>query len=132
MASAAKVEKEIKQIMSGRKIVILLALALLVVGVIFGGKPFFAFGVGGDLSDYRDAIRATDIYTVTKNHLLEDLEKIRLSLDEGNNFGFFQWLEIDDSMKGILKDGKIEANELDSLLAEIERMKKIQGIASQR
>ncbi len=117
-----------KQIMIGCGIAAFLAIAIFAVVAYFGATAFFAFGVGTDLSDYRDAVRGMDIDAVTRDRLLDDFESVRLSLDEGNNFGFFQWLEIDDSIQGILADGKIDADEHDSLQAEIARMKKIQGI----
>lgn len=118
-----------RQILIGCGIAALLAAAVLFAAAYSGSAAFFKYGVSSDLSEYRDSIRKMDIDAKVKEALLNDLEEVRFSLDEKNNFGFFQWLEIDDSIQGILADGMIETSEFASLLAEIARMKKIQGIA---
>ncbi len=117
-----------KQTLIGCGIAALTFLLLLVVGRSLGWRAFCTFGTGGDLSDYRDAIQRMDIGAGTKEELLRDIEAVRMSLDEENNFSFFQWVEIDDSIQGILADGKIDTSEHEWLRADILRMKRTQGI----
>jgi len=116
------------QILIGCGIATLVAVVVLFTAAYLGAAAFFRYGVGSDLSDYRDAIQRMNIDSEAKKRILSDLEKVRLSLDDRNRFGFFQWIEIDESVQGIIADGKIEGSEYDSLLSEISRMKKIQGI----
>jgi len=120
-----------RHILIGCGIAALLAVAVLFAAVYSGSAAFFKYGVSSDLSEYRDSVRKMEIDTKAKEALLNDFEEVRFSLDEKNNFGFFQWLEIDSSIQGILADGKIETDEFASLLAEIARMKRTQGIAMQ-
>jgi len=117
-----------KHTLIGCGIAALAFLLLLVVGGSLGWRAFCTFGIGSDLSDYRDAIQRMDIGPETKEQLLRDIEAVRMSLDETNNFSFFQWAEIDDSIQGILADGKIDTSEHRSLQADILRMKRTQGI----
>ena len=86
------------------------------------------FGIQSDLSDYRDAVHRMDIAPESKELLLRDIEAVRGSLDGKNNFTFFQWVEIDDSIQGILADGKIDTSEYSWLQNDILRMKRTQGI----
>jgi len=72
-----------------------------------------------------------DIEVQTKAQILGDLQQIRHSLDEKNYFGFFEWIEIDDSAQGIIADGKIDGGEYKALQADIERMKRIQRLSNQ-
>ena len=95
---------------------------------VLGGPGFFAFAVGSDLSEQRDAIQGVDIDAETKRRIVGDLEDVRRSLVEGNEFGLFEWIEIDESIRGVLADGRIDPGELDSLEGEIARMKSIQGV----
>lgn len=95
---------------------------------VLGGPGFFAFAVGSDLSEQREAIQGVDIDTETKRRILGDLEDVRRSLSEGNEFGLFEWIEIDESIRGVLADGRIDPGELDSLEGEIALMKSIQGV----
>ena len=117
-----------KQVMLGCGIAALVALVVFSVTAYFGAGAFFRFGVGTDLSDHRDAIRQIDMDVEARTQLLGDLEDIRLSLDEQNNFGFFQWLEIDDSIQGIIADRRLDDDEYSVLQADIERMKRTQGL----
>ena len=95
---------------------------------VLGGPGFLAFAVGSDLSEQRDAIQGVDIDAETKRRIVGDLEDVRRSLVEGNEFGLFEWIEIDESIRGVLADGRIDPGELDSLEGEIARMKSIQGV----
>ena len=95
---------------------------------VLGGPGFFAFAVNSDLSEQREAIQGVDIDTETKRRILGDLEDVRRSLSEGNEFGLFEWIEIDESIRGVLADGRIDPGELDSLEGEIALMKSIQGV----
>ena len=56
-----------------------------------------------------------DIDAETKRRILGDLEDVRRSLSEGNEFGLFEWVEIDESIRGVLADGRIDPAEVDSL-----------------
>ena len=120
--------------MKYKQILIGCGIAALVVGVALSvaaysmATAFVRYGIGTDLSDYRDAIVKMDIDSGTKKHILRDLEDVRLSLDQKNNFRFLQWLEIDESIQGVIADGKIVADEYDPLQSDIARMKQIQGL----
>ena len=117
-----------KRALIGCGIAALTFLLILAVGGFLGWRAFCTFGIGSDLSDYRDAIQRMDIGAETKGQLLRDIEAVRMSLDEQNNFSFFQWVEIDDSIQGILADGKIDTSEHKWLRADILRMKRTQEI----
>jgi len=119
-----------KQILIGCGIAALVIGMVLCVAGYFMTKAFIRYAIGTDLSDYRDGIVKMDIDPATKKHIVRDLEDVRLSLDRKNNFGFLQWVEIDDSIQGIIADGKIVTDEYDPLQADISRMKKIQGLRS--
>ena len=106
----------------------LVGVVLVTAVAVLGGPGFFAFAVGSDLSEQREAIRGVDIDAETKRRILGDLEDVRRSLGEGNEFGLFEWIEIDESIRGVLADGRIEPDELDSVEGEIARMKSIQGV----
>jgi uncharacterized membrane protein YhaH (DUF805 family) len=113
-------------------LVVLSAVAYFGGGVLFkavGGEEFKAV-IGDDLSDYRDAIQQMNIDAEIKTQFLKDLEDIRISLDEKSNFGFWQWAEISVSIEDLITDGKLDGSEYVSLQAEIERMKKAQGLRS--
>jgi hypothetical protein len=116
------------QVMRGWGIAAIVAVVVLSVVVYFGGGALFKAVIGADLSDYRDAIQQMNIDAEIKTQFLKDLEDIRISLDEKNNFGFWQWSEIDDSIIGLISDGKLEGSEYGSLQADIERMKRAQGL----
>lgn len=120
-----------EKIALGCGIAALVAIVLCALVAYFGGRAFFTFGVGSDLSDYRDAIEATQLDETTKKRLLDDLEEIRISLDDGNHFGFFQWIEMDNSIQGLIVDHKVNTRELEALRTEIARMRKIQGLKDQ-
>ncbi|HKZ17153.1 MAG TPA: hypothetical protein VJ161_06790 [Geobacteraceae bacterium] len=119
-----------KKILIGCGIAALFVVVVLSVAAYSMTTAFVKFGIGTDLSDYRDAILKMDIDSRTRKYIVRDLEAVRLSLDRKNNFGFLQWLEIDDSIQGIIADGKIVTDEYDPLQADIARMKKIQGLRS--
>ena len=131
-----------REIMIGCGFGAFVTLILSTVVVYFWGAAIFKFGIGSDLSDYRYTLQRMDFdlsdyrYTLRGmsidakigDQLIDDFEDVRLSLDKGNNFDIFQWFETDDSIQGILADGKIDAGEYDSLRTDIALMKKIQGI----
>ena len=117
-----------REIMIGCGYGAFVTLILLTVVVYFGGATIFKFGIGSDLSDYRYTLQRMDIDAKIGDQLIDDFEDVRLSLDKGNSFDIFQWFEIDDSIQGILADGKIDAGEYDSLRTDIALMKKIQGV----
>jgi len=96
------------------------------------GSAFLKFGIGTDLSDYRDAVQEMEIEAQQKDALLDDFERLRLSVAQRNQIGFFEWVEIDDSIRGMLADGMLDGRESESLRADIDRMHKIQGLSPAR
>lgn len=91
-------------------------------------KSFVKFGVVDNLISYRTAILEMDIDEKMKKSLIEDIEKIRRSVMDKNNIGFFEWIAMDTSISSILSDGVISTDEYDILQSEIEEIKRIQNI----
>lgn len=121
-------KKKNKRIAIGCGVSGCLGLVVAVVLLVVAGSAFLEFGIGTDLSGYEDAIRASGLDSAKKDQLVGAITEVRSSVDRENNFGFFQWLQIDQSIQDLLGDGQIDEGEVDSLLVEIARMKEIQGI----
>jgi hypothetical protein len=89
---------------------------------------FAAFGTRLDLVEYKDAVEHSNLDPQTQAELIGDLETVRLSIDDRNQFHFLQWLNVDKEVVRLLNDRQIDGPELAKLKAEIGRMKKIQGL----
>jgi hypothetical protein len=89
---------------------------------------FVNFTVQTNLAELRDAVQPTNLDPPVRDELVKDLDTLRLSIDDHNNFAFMQWIEIHQELTKIVQDRKIDPRELGMLKNEISRMKKIQGI----
>ena len=76
------------------------------------------------------AINNMELDTEKKNQVMTDFDDIRISLDNGNNFGFFQWLSLDSSIQDQIENGVLSEVELESVERDIQRMKKVQNIGN--
>ena len=112
----------------GCGIVVSVALVLLVLVSYLAWPGFVNFTVQNNLAEHRDLVEQMNLDPPVRDELLKDFNTLRLSIDDHNNFGFFQWIEIDLELTKIDQDGKIDIPELAKLRTEIGRMKKIQGI----
>jgi len=93
---------------------------------------FAAFGARLDLVKFKEAVDSSDLPPPTKVALIDDLEAVRLSLDDRNQFNFFQWVNVEKEFLRILGDRRIDETELAKLKVEIGRIKKIQGLDPKR
>lgn len=98
------------------------------VGCAIGWSSFFHFGVNSDLTDYAEAIAAADLEATVKQLLLEDIELIRESFDERNNFSFLVWIETTNRIHQMIGDHEIDEFELEALQREFATIKRVQGL----
>jgi hypothetical protein len=113
---------------TGCGIVVATVLVLAAVGLYLAWPGFAKFGAQNDLAKFRDTVEAMNLDEAVRTELVAEFDKVRLSIDDHNNFAFMQWVEIEKEVTKLLTDGALTPDELKKLRAEIARMKKIQGI----
>jgi hypothetical protein len=108
---------------------VVLIIFLIGSGLAWAWPSLIAHGViQKDLSDYTFALEQSNLDPKIRDELIQDLDAVRLSIDEQNRFGFFQWISVQTEVEKILKDGRVDDKELPKLKTEIGRMKHVQGI----
>jgi hypothetical protein len=113
----------------GCGLVVSVALVLFALGIYLVWPGFLGYTVQHDLAELRDAVEQSNLEPPIRDELIDEFNALRLSIDDHNNFAFFQWLDIDREVKKILSDRVIDPREMTVLRTELGRMKKIQGIA---
>ena len=97
-------------------------LVVVVVAIVVGAKPFVAFGISSDITEFIRFVEQSDLETDTKQDLRNRFERIRDRARQGHHVGFWVWLYYDKSIRNYIEDGEITERDLESLIREIDRL----------
>jgi len=112
----------------GCGMVVSVVLILLAAAIYLITPAFVGYMIQDDLADWRDAIELANLNPKDRDEVSQGLEAVRLSLDDRQDLGFFQWMTISQEFRQTFEDGQVDDRELAKLKTEVGRLKKIQGI----
>jgi hypothetical protein len=99
----------------------LVVVALLGLG--FGWRAFVRFGVADDLKQYQDLVQRAELDPPTKLELNAEIRRLRDQVRDGElKPAFWEWLEIDGTVRGALKEAPVTPIGLDNVRHELGRL----------
>lgn len=90
-------------------------------GGILSWHGLVSYGIATDLTEYQEHVRAMDLSPEVKKPLLERMDRIR-NKARSASMSFWRWLDYDESIKSMLKDGSLDPDEVEALNRELDRM----------
>jgi len=88
-----------------------------------GWTAFLRFGIGTDITEYSEQIRASDLDPDTAEEVLQRLTELRRKVRNHDvDVSLLRWIDHDEVMEGILEDGRVTELERVALLNELDEM----------
>jgi hypothetical protein len=91
------------------------------IGGLLGWRQLVSYGIATDFTDYQEQVRAMDLAPEAKKPLLERMEKMRDKARSGS-ISFWRWVDYDESIKSMLRDGRLDPDEVEALNRELDRL----------
>ncbi len=78
-----------------------------------GWTPFVRFGIGTDVNDFIDSVKASDLEPEPRDALAKRLRHVRDAIaDDRFDMTLFDWLDHDTAIRNLIDDRRIPPDEL--------------------
>ncbi len=113
---------------AGKVVAIILAVVfgvMLLLGVIgyFTWKAFMKFGMGSDVDEYAEAVRASQLDPTVEAELIERLDRLEDGIRSGElHYSLFEWIPLDEEVAELTGDNDVDPAEVPALIEALEAM----------
>ena len=101
--------------------VLVLLVVLGIAGIALAWKPFVAFGIASELTEYQEVVRQSELPEAKKTQLVQRIESIR-DRNRQKPMSFVRWVEYSDVLDNLLDDGELADDEVPALERELGRV----------